>query len=455
VLWIDWRVIYRESRLVRIRVIDWLRLAIAILAGAALLGYWLWPTTSHTPSTARHEAAFQESTVLPAAPPAPRVTAHTAGSAPVDARELCGYGSFQTSKTWTGLPEEVDAAAHKALAQVATQLQGGDERSQALGISLRLALRKVETPPIDAGQGAAHAARLREAQVQVDRAAAPDRAALVRLAHGTRDAEVYRLAYLACEALRHVSDDPHCRQLTALEWARRDPAEGLAWAYAIREAQAANDRAAVDEAVHQLAQAKRMSLAGIAFGRLSDHSTLQALPVSTQIAAAFGLMWFTSLSGGPPMIALLSYCEKEAVSEPTRRERCNAAGRFLASSDGSPMGLMTAAQLGSNLGWQAAEVKELRDKVTMLTWAESQLQKRLPSATTCAGFSENRRYLSVFGSSDQLTLLEQQIRDTGISRGELVQRIDDERRRRVDEACKGVKKQPGRSEDARLVPSDC
>jgi hypothetical protein len=383
------------------------------------------------------------------------VHVHSAASGNKYAQELCGYGSLQTSKTWTGLPEEVDAAAHRALAEVATRLEGSDERSQALGISLRIALRKVETPPIDVGQGAAYAARLREAQVHADRAAAPDRAALVRLAQGTRDAEVYRLAYMTCEALRHVPDDPHCRQLTAREWSRRDPADGLAWIYAIRETQAANDRAAVDEAVHRLAQAKRMSLAGIAFSRLSDHSTLQALPASTQIAATFSLMGLTSQSAGLPLIELLSYCDKEALSETGRRERCNAAGRFLASNDGSPMGLMTAAQLGSNLGWQAVEVKGLRDRATMLAWAESQLQKRLSSATTCEGFAEHRRYLSGFGSSDQLVLLEQTIRDTGISPSELVQRIDDERRRLVDEACKEAKKQPGRSEDGRPVPSDC
>ncbi len=75
---------------------------------------------------------------------------------------------------------------------------------------------------------------------------------LARLAVGTRDPELYGLAYGICATHGREDANSACRMLSADQWARLDSGNGVPWLAVAAEAKARGDRAGVAEALHRV-----------------------------------------------------------------------------------------------------------------------------------------------------------------------------------------------------------
>lgn len=143
--------------------------------------------------------------------------------------------------------------ARRALAAIALRWEqdGSSERQRASGLSLRAALAWDE-PVLAAARGASPGAdtplMLPPAlQARADAAAQDARDRLVSLALTSADPAVYRTAYLRCVDLRFAGLG-NCAQLSANEWARRDPGDGSAWLFVAYAAINRGDITAFDDA---------------------------------------------------------------------------------------------------------------------------------------------------------------------------------------------------------------
>jgi hypothetical protein len=370
-------------------------------------------------------------------------------SLPPGQHELCGHGRFKPSTLPTGLPPDVDANAHRALQALADRLQQGDAREQAAGLALHSALTLAHAVAAAVAAPSTHekaASRQILAAVEAGEAAsAPHRGALIRLAQGNRDAEVYKLAFLTCQALTRVKDQ-QCAQLSALEWAQRDPTDGLAWLYAVGEAHAAKDLAAREAAVYRLSQAKRVSGSWQAMSALAAHPALSEAPIPTQIGATLQLTLLQTGQALPSYLGLFDHCSTPAIAaDPFRRQRCSESARVLVDKESTLLGMMVGIDLGERSGWPAEQIAALKERHDALRWLQVEDVRQFPTAITCSGFPAWRTGVLRHGAVGERGAVEEGLTASGQSTAELARRyrelfrppsIDFERARRAAESAR-------------------
>lgn len=398
-----------------------------VIVGAlvAAVAVWLWlsaapndaPTVSGiAPPT--NQAPVEALPAEPTATPVPLATALPPGQ-----YDLCGHGRFEPTKLPTELPPDVDAGSRRALHALADRLQQGDTREQATGLALRSALAVTQalaevSSSLPSDEVAA-SRRMLAAIETGEAVGASHRGALIRLAQASRDAEVYKLAYLTCQALTRAKDQ-QCTQLSALEWAQRDPADGLAWLYAVGEAHAAKDAAAREAAVYRVAQAQRFSPSWQSMSALAAQPLLNDLPISTQIGATLQLMLLQTGQALPTYAALFDHCSAAAIAaDPFRRQRCSEAARVLVDKESTLLGMVVGLGLGERVGWAAEEVSAIREKLDAMRWVHFDAARSLPLALTCDGFASWRSNVLRHGAVGERGVIEERLAASGQSTAEL------------------------------------
>lgn len=358
----------------------------------------------------------------PAAAPAAAVSPPVAGATPSaaapSAATLCGHGPIEPDPhTVSGLPAAVDTEVSRTIEGLTSALMRGDERQQAQALLLRLWTRyhatlrsaKVQAEPASAF------ARAREAS-------AAERSALARLAQTTRDPAVYRLAFLVCV------NDPgaHCAQLSAAQWARLDPSDGLPWMYGLAAAQAAGDDAGRAEAVYRLSLATRMSNATVPLALLTDHPQIATQPMPVQVGATLAII---QARLALPMVdprPLLAYCAPAAAAprDPLRVQQCGAAGRVLVDHADDRISRQVGLRLGTASGWPADEVQRLGDQLDAEMWVAMQQPVLAPgtSELACEGFAQLRNAELQRAREGELAVLHRQIKASEVPVAELARR---------------------------------
>lgn len=390
---------------------------IGLLVAGAVLGLvaLLWRPAAKPPAPVSPGTLAD----TPRFPPALGAEAPTMAPLTIPARtgprELCGWGRFEPTPT-TFLPTPVEQEADQALRQLASSLIASDPRSKARGLALRATLDYH-------GGLAVHGDDPKAIGAAFERAAArssADRRALAKLALGSSDIEIYKAAYLSCVVDTAIDT---CAQLSAAEWARRDPSDGLAWLFVAQEAHNAKYLSARDEAFYRLSQASRMSGGWQSTSAHASDPSLSTLSTPTRIGAVLSLMLLQASSPVPSYGAVVDYCPKDVAKDPVRREHCSALATVLTQHDTTLIGAAMGLAIANRVGWPPARLEALRDERDALSLVSNDVTLvLLNDPTSCAGFASFNRFVEEHGRLGELGLLRERIRQSGEPVSVLAQR---------------------------------
>jgi len=174
---------------------------------------------------------------------------------------------------------------------------------------------------------------------------------------------VYAMAMQACRPAATDASVPACDQISAEQWARLDPDNGVAWLKMLEEAMARSDMGTATEALYRLSQARRVESPGFALTQL----VLRNLPADlTGEERLFAMMqssvvWMQwQAPGYQPLVKM---CSAQAVRDANRAQTCEAVAHLLVERDQSALGNLVGLRLGENLGWPAAKVQDMRTEL--------------------------------------------------------------------------------------------
>lgn len=359
-------------------------------------------------------------TAIPAAS-APEPTA-TPASAPVVLPpgyiDVCGIGVVKESE-WNG-PARIEALSRslELLRQRVTAglTSAGDEASLAAALALQSfggydAVKRPE--PCTDGNCSGDAEDLKTIQAawkQRMAATSDPRDRLARLALGTRDPEVYALAYGLCST--HGRDDVNstCRMLSAQQWARLDPGNGVPWLAVSEEAKLRGDRAAAAEALYRVSIATSMDSHSLRLSRRFVQQLAKAQPTleSHELLAQALSMQFAALSG---YFAVTDECSAAAVRDVNRLQQCAALAETLWSRGTSFMDANIALALGKRVGWAAERLQAGRDEIDALTQSGASISG--PQSLSCDAIARQQHYLGRMGELGELGAMREHMKASG------------------------------------------
>lgn len=204
-------------------------------------------------------------------------------------------------------------------------------------------------------------------------AALPERDAIAQLAMATLDPQLYALAHRTCKQ----KTDGFCQQISAAQWAQRDPANGTAWLYAASEAKAAKQNQAYEEALYKMSISTRFdngdATIGAAIDAMAEHSESQL----TRIGLV-GQSWVPPVQR-PDYPLVVDYCKVDSLQNPNRQQVCDHIAKTLLQSGDSLLARAVGIGIGSNLHWSSERIATLRDEQDAMLGLK--LLKAAPGAT--------------------------------------------------------------------------
>jgi hypothetical protein len=259
----------------------------------------------------------------------------------------------------------------------------------------------------------------------------PDVNQLAKLAIYSQDAQVYAMAFHSCGDLS-LSNAGFCKEISARQWAARDPDNGSAWLYVASQAEQVGQgkkNTELENAMFQLSQAKKFD---------QGLSQLSQFQKSTQEQAESMMLGPKLIELGlhasmnvplPTYKNLVAHCSNEAMRDSNRRQICDALANKLISDQGSRINLDIGAKLGQRLGWtpdKLANLREEQDAMHELDRVREDEMERPVSANPVTQFSQNCvwrvKYLNEMEALMQFgenALFRKRIAEQKISRAEL------------------------------------
>ena len=257
-------------------------------------------------------------------------------------------------------------------------------------------------------------------------AAAAQREGLAGTAAAGSDPVVYAWAYRAChmDAPASVGETappgPACAQLSARQWARLDPGNAVPWLAIAREARRSGDRALIDEAMHQIAQAERVD---DGFGRLAGQFadafvTDSRLEATTDLTVA--AIGFEAVQVMPNVFEIISYCKTEELGDANRAQTCDRLARSLVDrSDTLSSGLVGLA-IGRRLGWSEARLGALTDERSAMMGAALRVIAGAPGETgSCASLRQTLQWMHEVGEHGEVATMRRHVAASGLTTAEL------------------------------------
>ena len=279
------------------------------------LAYFLFVVHAPEPGQTSSHPGGQASTT----PTMPRLQVAPPGPIAADETDLCGYGRVKRSAV-EDIREEAGKVAEKAFDGLKAKLAASrDPREAALGLYF---------------QGST--------------------AALEKLASGSRDPQVYALAFLSCrwEA---------CGLPSAEQWADIEPDNAVPW---LLIANRAPNDAARDEAVYRASAARRFDAHFPNFLGLLQLPDIRSQAPQTRSAIAEDLLGLEVTLPGLPYQPFYRFCNFPSVAEGSHMGACNDLAKLLLEHDHTMLGFSVGAKLAQTAGWPPDAIKGLQDEKT-------------------------------------------------------------------------------------------
>ena len=188
---------------------------------------------------------------------------------------------------------------------------------------------------------------------------------LAKIAIGSMDPSLYATAFHACNST-DLPAKGFCQQISARQWAQRDPENGNAWLYVLThhppELQG-KANANVDAAMFRLSKTKTFDLEFPLLSKFpKNYTALQSenLLVQQELnEITLGLYMSSSL---PAYQHIMNYCKGDLLEDVNRRQVCNQVANNLVDNDGTMLGYTIGKKMGERLEWSVEKLSELREE---------------------------------------------------------------------------------------------
>jgi hypothetical protein len=216
--------------------------------------------------------------------------------------------------------------------------------------------------------------------------------ALIGMASRTQDPQVYALAFLSCGYHGANGVSEACGLLSAEQWTRIEPDNGVPWLLVASAAQAAHNEAARDNAIRRAAGAKSFDAHRPNFLGLMRAPELRNETPETRSDLAWDLFSMQMLLPTQPYGLFLRFCNYPSVANPSRIDACNDLTRLLLEHDRTMAGFSAGVRLAQSANWPPDRVESLRQekKSYMAALAKKGVLQEPPSAAADCGNFESR-----------------------------------------------------------------
>jgi hypothetical protein len=292
---------------------------LAVIMGLALAALTYFLFVVHAPDQQTSSAAGSQASTTPEMPRLPAVAQPPRAA---DAVDVCGYG-WVTQDAFEGIQAEARKAADNVFGRLKAKLAASrDERESAVGLYLQGSTDK-----------------------------------LVRMASGSRDPQVYALAFLSCN---YATAGP-CALLSAAQWAEIEPDNGLPWL--LVASSAGNDSVTRNQAIYRASNARHLDGHSPDLVAMLQWPDLRNQAPQTRSALADELQGMQSTLPMPLYTPFIQFCRDSSPGDATRSNVCSNLSRVLLE-DRTMLGFSTGITLAGLAGRPADEVKALRQKKT-------------------------------------------------------------------------------------------
>jgi hypothetical protein len=253
------------------------------------------------------------------------------------------------------------------------------------------------------------AQKIREAMAQVF---AKDSNEIAKLAISSPDPALYAIAFHACNYM-DVQAPGFCQQISARQWAQRDPDNGIAWLYVAKQSnETARGKASgeLENALLHLLQAKTFDPRLASLLQFGNDSASSTTPVFTRLELATLIDGLGDLVSLPPLFPVLDYCKPAQLQDVNRRQTCDAVANKLAGDQSNASSAEVAREIGEKLGWPAQRLQPLREQHDAFMGLVLGLGKAAP-ASMAAGNALAQSVAQCKADLTSLGLIERNIRD--------------------------------------------
>ncbi|MEN9866017.1 MAG: hypothetical protein RL748_1607 [Pseudomonadota bacterium] len=188
---------------------------------------------------------------------------------------------------------------------------------------------------------------------------------IAKMAIGSRDPQLYATALQVCNSLDYAaqrlkSSEGFCQQISASQWALRDPENGFAWLYAAQQSDIKSSD--LDAALLHLTQVRFFNQRLVGLPQLRESFKLAQQDGLVQLELGTLNNGVFRLRTAPSYKILLDYCQAENLRDNgSRRQVCEGIAQKLLLDDTNAGSAPIAASIGSQLGWPTEKL----DKITL------------------------------------------------------------------------------------------
>lgn len=187
---------------------------------------------------------------------------------------------------------------------------------------------------------------------------------LAKLALASSDPALYAMAYHSCN---HLDNQNHgfCQQISARQWAQRDPANGNAWLYMANQSLSRGlepGNSEIDSAMLHMLQAQTFDQRTGTLTQLADSPLFQTQSAFARLELLRLVGHINELTNLPPLHSVTQYCHPKQLNDSNRRQVCDAVANKLASDENNVLSARQAYEIGEKLGWPAARLQPLQQQ---------------------------------------------------------------------------------------------
>lgn len=188
---------------------------------------------------------------------------------------------------------------------------------------------------------------------------------IARLAGSSSDPQLYAMAFHACNSLLD-NQYGYCQQISANQWAQRDPENATAWLHTITHiAQTSKGKpnAELDAAMFRLSQTKKFDVGLSSLSHFQTSEQMQsenAFVRQNLIRLSMEIFMGESL---PAYQHILSYCTSDAMLDSNRWQICDGIANNLLGDESNLIGISIALKLAERLAWTPEKIAQRSEEL--------------------------------------------------------------------------------------------
>jgi hypothetical protein len=288
-----------------------------------------------------------------------------------DASELCEdlLSNSNDRVSYEQLMRQIQQSLKRADPDVTLILQrwanDSDPRRRAAALSL-LATKQYEDFRQNFLNTHSNCESSRECELQMlmlsNNAVRSELASIAKMAIYSSDPIVYGMAFNACNAWSDMTID-FCAQISAAQWARLDPDNGIAWMRTLEQLGAASgkNQSAIENALYRISQVNRFDAHFDIMSNLpEDELTRYDYVTRTSIENLVTLYWANSPL--PAYSPIVNACKGVVLNDANRRHMCEQIAGKLQRENSFLIDHGIARRIGENLGWDKSKTQAMFDE---------------------------------------------------------------------------------------------